>query len=67
MSAPNNISDPLFAIYKKGVHLGNTRATSKIEAVRVYLLDSGFSAKDLLNTKLGEQYEAVKAQKGIHF
>lgn len=63
----HNITDHLFAIYKNGLHLGNTRAVSAAKAVDIYILDSGFSITDLLNAQLVEQYKAIKAHKGTHF
>jgi hypothetical protein len=60
-------NDPLFAIYKNGLHLGNTRAGSTIKAIHSYLFDSGYSPNDFLNTGLTQQYKAEVAKKDIHY
>jgi len=56
----------LFAIYKKGVHLGNEKGESKNDAIRKYLIASLYESflEDLEFVSL---YSAKKAVEGIHF
>ncbi|PQJ72222.1 hypothetical protein [Polaribacter butkevichii] len=62
----NNKKDTLFAIYKKGVHLGNELGENKNDAIRKYLIASLYEIflKDLEFVSL---YSAKKAVKRTHF
>ena len=67
MNKQENQKEPLYAIFKKGQHLGNVRANSTILAINNYLIDSGYSKADLLDLKLIDQYNAILAKEGRHF
>ncbi len=62
-----DLTNSLFAIYKNSLHLGNLKAINKNAAIRVYLLDSGYSKKDFSNIQLMNRYDAIIAIKDIHY
>lgn len=57
---------PLFAIYKKGTHLGNERAENSNAAIRKYLIaalyEESLNDKEFINL-----YTGIVAIKNIHF
>ncbi|UQD55791.1 hypothetical protein [Flavobacterium sp. K5-23] len=56
----------LFAIYKKGEHMGNQKSIDEIEAIEIYVIDSQFESF-LCDVKFMEQYKAVVAIENLHF
>jgi hypothetical protein len=67
MNTIKNKASQLFAIHRDGLHVGNVRETSTIKAVEVYLLDSGYSELDLLDTTLISKYKVIIAKKNVHY
>ncbi len=67
MKGLENQMEPLYAIFKRGQHIGNVRAKSIIWAINNYLIDSGYSRDDLLHIKLIGRYKAIIAKKKVHF
>lgn len=56
----------IFAIYKKGIHLGNEKATEKTEAVTKYIIAANY--KNLLgDNEFTSLYTAKIAVKGVHY
>lgn len=62
-----DFNNALFAVYKNNSHLGNVKAIDKNAAIRIYLLDSGYSKNDFFNIQLMNRYGAVLAIKNIHY
>lgn len=60
-------SNALFAIYKDNLHLGNVKALNSNAAIRIYLLDSGYSKNDFSNIQFMDRYYAVIAIKNVHY
>ena len=67
MKGLENQVELLYAIFKKGQHIGNVRANSTVLAINNYLIDSGYSKVDLLDAKLIGQYKAIIAKSKVHF
>ena len=67
MDSSKNKRSQLYAIYRHEIHIGNVREVSKIQAIELYLLDSGYSKEDLLDTGLTSKYKAIIAKENIHY
>jgi hypothetical protein len=61
-----NESQTLFAIYKKGVHLGNERGENSNAAIRNYLIAALYE-ESLNDKEFISFYSGIKAIKNIHF
>jgi hypothetical protein len=59
-------SCPLFAIFKNGRHIGNSRGRTSLEAIQVYICDS-LLEEYATDEETLSRYEAVVAIEGIHF
>jgi hypothetical protein len=57
----------LFAIYKKGNHLGNVREKNSDAAIISYLLDSGYSKNDIQELDLMVSYKTSIAKYNVHY
>ncbi len=58
-----NTSKKLFAIYKNGIHTGNSYGFDELDALRVYFEKANlYFDKDIL-----KKYKAVYAIEDIHF
>jgi len=62
-----NHKEPLFAIFRGKLHLGNTRAVSKETAIYSYLIDAGYPQQELLDVNILIKYKAILAKRGLHF
>lgn len=56
----------LFAIFKYGRHIGNSRGRTSLEAIQVYICDS-LLEEYASDEETLSRYEAVVAIEGIHF
>tara|TARA_R110001606_G_scaffold143790_1_gene283127 strand:+ start:3372 stop:3584 length:213 start_codon:yes stop_codon:yes gene_type:complete len=61
-----NTTQTLFAIYKKGNHLGNEKGVNENAAIKNYLI-AAFSKKVLNDKEFVSLYSAQIAIKEIHF
>jgi len=62
----HNKTQTLFAIYKKGIHLGNEKGVNENAAIKKYLIAASYD--ELLNDKdFVSLYSGKKAIKEIHF
>lgn len=60
------VNTTLFAIFKKGIHLGNERAKTKEEVLKKYLIASKY--KGLLDdNEFISSYSLLTAIKGVHY
>ncbi|MFD2144450.1 hypothetical protein [Mucilaginibacter antarcticus] len=57
----------LYAIYKDGSHVGNTRAVSKNQAIKEYIHDSKYLPEVYYNKVFMKRYDAVIAKDLVHF
>lgn len=60
------VKTTLFAILKKGIHLGNERAKTKEEALTKYLIASKYNSL-LDDDEFLSSYSLSKAIKGVHY
>lgn len=58
---------PLFAIYKNDIHIGNVRGTTSVKAINNYILESGYLREELKNNELIHKYKAIIAVINVHF
>jgi hypothetical protein len=56
----------LYAIYKNGVHKGNQRGSTKLDAIQKYIIESQLE-EFLSDVTFIKMYSATIAKKGFHF